>query len=59
MKIKTKIKSDLKPVLFKIYADFESNLESVKSYEGFYSRKISISHSLLFFICILSKSTTL
>ena len=27
------------PVLFKVYADFESNLESVESYEGFYSKK--------------------
>ena len=27
------------PVPFKIYADFECNLESVESYEGFYSEK--------------------
>ena len=27
------------PVQFKIYADFECNLESVESYEGFYSEK--------------------
>ena len=27
------------PVLFKIYADFECNLKSVESYEGFYSKK--------------------
>ena len=26
------------PVSFKIYADFECNLKSVKSYEGSYSR---------------------
>ena len=41
-----KVKSHLKPVPFEIYADFESNLESVKSYEGFYSKKISKSHFL-------------
>ena len=34
-----KVKSHPKPVPFKIYAVFESNLESVKSYEGFYSKK--------------------
>ena len=28
------------PVPFKIYADFECNLKSVKSYEGFYSKNI-------------------
>ena len=33
------VKSHPKPVPFKIYAVFESNLESVKSYEGFYSKK--------------------
>ena len=27
------------PVPFKIYADFECNLKSVESYEGFYSKK--------------------
>ena len=27
------------PVPFKIYADFECNLESVESYEGIYSKK--------------------
>ena len=27
------------PVPFKIYADFESNLEGVEIYEGFYSKK--------------------
>ena len=27
------------PVLFKIYANFECDLKSVKSYEGFYSKK--------------------
>ena len=33
------------PVPFKIYADFECNLESVESYEGSYTHKISRSHS--------------
>ena len=33
-------------VLFKIYPDFESNLESVEIYEGSYSKKVSRSHSL-------------
>ena len=27
------------PVPFKIYADFEGNLKSIESYEGFYSKK--------------------
>ena len=30
------------PVPFKIYADFECNLKSVKSYEGSYSKNIKI-----------------
>ena len=34
------------PVPFKIYADFECNLEVVEIYEGFYTQKISSSHSL-------------
>ena len=35
------------PVPFKIYADFEYNLKSVKNYEGYYTKKnISKSHSL-------------
>ena len=34
------------PVPFKIYADFECNLELVESYEGTYTKKISGSHSL-------------
>ena len=34
-----KIISKQIPALFKIYADFESNLESFESYEGFYSKK--------------------
>ena len=38
MTIITKTKSYPKPVPFKIFADFESILESVKSYEGFYSK---------------------
>ena len=33
------------PVPFKIYADFECNLESVESYEGSYTQKIPRSHS--------------
>ena len=55
MTIKAKIKFDIKPVVFKIDADFESILESVKSYEGFYSKKISRSHSLLFLICSIAQ----
>ena len=34
------------PVPFKIYADFECNLEGVESYEGSYTKKISRSRSL-------------
>ena len=34
-----KVKSYLKPVPFKIYADFESILENLKSYERIYSKK--------------------
>ena len=34
------------PVPFKVYADFECNLRSVGCYEGFYTKKISRSHSL-------------
>ena len=30
------------PVPFKIYADFECNLDSVESYEGSYSKNIKI-----------------
>ena len=30
------------PVPFKVYADFECNLESVRSYEGSYSKNIKI-----------------
>ena len=48
MTIKTKIKSDLKPVPFEIYADFESNLESVKSYEEFYSKNTKITFLIVF-----------
>ena len=33
------------PVSIKIYADFERNLKSVESYEGFYSKKLSKSYS--------------
>ena len=39
MTVSKKVKCNPKPVPFKVYADFESNLESVKSYEGFYSKK--------------------
>ena len=39
MTIKAKVKSDLKLISFKIYADFEFILESVKSCEGFYSQE--------------------
>ena len=37
----TQFKSYLKqtPVPFKIYVDFECNLESVESYEGYYSKR--------------------
>ena len=31
---------------FKIYCDFECNLEGVEIYEGSYSKKISKTHSL-------------
>ena len=34
------------PVPFKFYADFECILKNVKSYECFWSKKISRSHSL-------------
>ena len=34
------------PLFFKIYADFECNLQRVESYEGSYTQKISRSHSL-------------
>ena len=34
------------PVPFKIYADFECNLESAESYEGSYTKKILRSCSL-------------
>ena len=36
------------PVPFNFYADFECNLKSVESHEGFYSKKKSRSHSLKF-----------
>ena len=44
----TKFKNYFKqiPVLFKVYADFECNLESAESFESSYSKKISRSHSL-------------
>ena len=34
------------PASFKIYADFECNLKSVETYEGFYSKRVSKTHSL-------------
>ena len=34
------------PVPFKIYADFECNVEGVESYKGSYTKKISRSYSL-------------
>ena len=45
-----KVKSHPKQVPFKIYANFESNLESIKSYKGFYSKKTSRPHSLCSFL---------
>ena len=38
------------PVLFKIYADFESNLRGVESYEGSYTKQIKIT----FFVVLLT-----
>ena len=49
------------PVPFKIYADFESNLKSVESYEGFYSKKYqdhipcSFTYKLVFIDDIFNK----
>ena len=34
------------PVSFKIYADFECTLKRAENYEGFYTKKISMPHSL-------------
>ena len=39
------------PVPFKIYADFESNLRGVASYEGSYTKNIKI----MFLVILLSK----
>ena len=39
MSVLKKVESYLKPATFKIYADFESILESLKSYERIYSKK--------------------
>ena len=50
-----KVKSRPKPVPFKIYADFESNLESVKSYEGFYSKNIK--NTFLVFLLVFIYNT--
>ena len=38
------------PVSFKIYADFECNLKSVKSYEGSYSKNIKITFLVVLLI---------
>ena len=38
------------PVPFKIYADFECNLKSVKSYEGSYSKNIKITFLVVLLI---------
>ena len=57
MTILKKVKSHPEPVPFKIYADFESDLESVKSIKSS-TQKISRSHSLcslLFFICNIAQ----
>ena len=43
----------LKPVPFKIFADFEPILESVKSYEGFYLKKYQ-DHIPYFFSFVIS-----
>ena len=39
------------PVPFKIYADFECNLESAEVYEGSYSKKVNIT----FLVILLTK----
>ena len=54
-----KTKSYPKPVPFKIYADFEYILESVKSYEGFYSKNYEDHIPYCFSFVISSKSTIL
>ena len=36
------------PVPFKVYADFECNLEKVESYEGSYSKNIAITFLVVF-----------
>ena len=36
------------PAPFKIYTDFECNLKSVEIYKGFYSKRVSKTHSLQF-----------
>ena len=62
MTIETKTKSNPKPVPFKIYVDFESILESVKSYEGFCSKKYQdhiLSVPCCFSFVILPKPTIL
>ena len=48
--IEFKICSKQIPVPFRVYADFECNLKSVEGYEGSYSKKISKSHSLKFYL---------
>ena len=44
----------LVPAPFKIFVDFESNLESVKIYEGSHSKKYQY-HVLTFFAVLLTK----
>ena len=39
-------KQSVKSVPFKVYADFECNLEAVESYEGSYTQNISRTRSL-------------
>ena len=48
MRVLKKVESYLKPVPFKIYADFESILESLKSYERIYSKNIKITFLIFF-----------
>ena len=57
MTIKTRTKSYSKPFPFKVYADFESILESVKSHKGVYSKKYQDCIPYRFSFVMLSKST--
>ena len=49
MAIMSKAKSCPKLVPFKIYADFESTLEIIKSYEGSYLKNIKITFLVFVF----------